>query len=111
MITTHVLDLAVGTPASGVAVTLEIRQPSGWTPVGRGLTDANGRLATLTDGFTVVQGTYRLTFDIGAYHRSKGFPTPFFPEAEITFTVVNAGEKYHVPLVLSPFGYSTYRGS
>ena len=61
MITTHVLDLGVGKPASGISVILELRQESEWMPVGRGLTDANGRLATLTDGFTIVPGTYRLT--------------------------------------------------
>jgi 5-hydroxyisourate hydrolase len=111
MITTHVLDLGVGAPARGISVILELRQESEWMPVGRGITDANGRLATLTDDFTIVPGTYRLTYDIGTYHRNQGLATPFFPEARITFNVGDAGEKYHVPLVLSPFGYSTYRGS
>jgi 5-hydroxyisourate hydrolase len=111
MITTHVLDLGVGAPASGISVILERRQEREWMPVGRGITDANGRLATLTDGFTIVPGTYRLTYDIGTYHRNQGLATPFFPEVRITFNVSDAAEKYHVPLVLSPFGYSTYRGS
>jgi len=111
MITTHVLDLGVGAPASGVHVILELQKESDWMAVGRGVTDANGRLATLTDDFTIVSGTYRLTYDIGAYHRNQGLAKPFFPEARITFNVGDAGEKYHVPLVLSPFGYSTYRGS
>jgi 5-hydroxyisourate hydrolase len=111
MITTHVLDLGLGAPAAGITVILELRQQSEWTPVGRGVTDENGRLATLTDSFTIVPGTYRLAFDIAAYHRNQGFTTPFFPEAKITFNVRDTEEKYHVPLVLSPFGYSTYRGS
>jgi 5-hydroxyisourate hydrolase len=111
MITTHVLDLGLGSPGIGITVILELRQQSEWTPVGRGVTDENGRLATLTESFTLVPGTYRLAFDIAAYHRSQGFTTPFFPEAKITFNVRDTDEHYHVPLVLSPFGYSTYRGS
>jgi 5-hydroxyisourate hydrolase len=111
MITTHVLDLGLGRPAAGVAVSLELRQQSAWTPVGRGVTDQNGRLATLTENFTIVPGTYRLAFDLGGYHRRHGSATPFYPEANITFDVRDAGEHYHVPLLLSPFGYSTYRGS
>jgi len=111
MITTHVLDLGLGAPGAGITVILELRQQSEWTPVGRGVTDENGRLASLTDDFTIVPGTYRLVFDLGTYHRSQGFTTPFFPEAKVTFNVRDTDEKYHVPLMLSPFGYSTYRGS
>ena len=111
MITTHVLDLGRGVPAFGITVILELRQQSGWAQVGRGVTDRTGRLATLTDNFTIVPGTYRLAFDIETYHRSQGFSTPFFPEVTITFNVHDTGQHYHVPLVLSPFGYSTYRGS
>jgi 5-hydroxyisourate hydrolase len=102
MITTHVLDTAQGRPASGVPVRLEVREPSGWTLVGQGATDADGRLRTLTQG-AVAAGTYRLVFDTRA--RSG-----FFPEITIAFTVED-GAHYHVPLLLSPFGYSTYRGS
>jgi 5-hydroxyisourate hydrolase len=111
MITTHVLDLGLGAPAGGITVILELRQQSEWTPVGRGVTDDHGRLVTLTDNFTIVPGTYRLAFDIATYHRNQGFTTPFFPEAKITFSVRDTDDHYHVPLVLSPFGYSTYRGS
>jgi len=111
MITTHVLDLGHGRPAAGISVTLELQQQSEWTPVGRGITDENGRLATLTQNFTVVPGTYRLAYDIGSYHRTHGLATPFFPEAKISFNVQDVSEHYHVPLLLSPFGYSTYRGS
>ena len=111
MITTHVLDIARGSPAIGVTVILEIRQASDWNPVGRGVTDASGRLTTLTDGRELSPGTYRLIFDLGAYHREHGVSAPFFPEAEVTFNVRDGSEHYHVPLLISPFGYSTYRGA
>ena len=111
MITTHVLDTATGSPASGVTVILEIRQASEWSPVGRGVTDAAGRLTTLTDTWRPSPGTYRLTFDIGTYHRDLGVSVPFFPEVKIAFNVRDTDEHYHVPLLLSPFGYSTYRGA
>ena len=103
MITTHVLDTAQGKPASGIPVRLEVRELSGWTLIGQGQTDADGRLRTLTPG-AVRAGTYRLTFDTAA--RSS-----FFPEVSIQFQIVDAAAHYHVPLLLSPFGYSTYRGS
>jgi 5-hydroxyisourate hydrolase len=111
MITTHVLDTAKGRPAAGMTVILELRQASDWIPIARGATDENGRIATLTEDYTLVPGTYRLTFDTGDYHREQGIGVPFFPEATITFTVRDATEHFHVPLLLSPFGYSTYRGS
>ena len=110
-ITTHVLDIAKGRPAAGVTVMLEMRLASEWSPIGRGETDENGRLGTLTEGRAITPGTYRLTFDLGSYHRDQGISVPFFPEAAITFTVRDAAEHYHVPLLVSPFGYSTYRGS
>ena len=111
MITTHVLDTAHGGPAAGIAVILEMRQASEWSPIGRGVTDGNGRLMTLTEGLPLAPGTYRLTFDTGTYHRDRGVTHPFFPEAKVTFQVLDASEHYHVPLLLSPFGYSTYRGT
>ncbi len=101
MITTHVLDTAQGRPASGVPVRLEQRAGSGWSLVGQGVTDADGRLKTLGGGGA---GVYRLTFD------TKG-RSAFFPEVSIVFEIVDASAHYHVPLLLSPFGYSTYRGS
>ena len=110
-ITTHVLDIAKGRPAAGVTVILEMRQAGEWSPIGRGETDGNGRLATLTEWRSVTPGTYRLTFDVGAYHRDQGISVPFFPEATITFNVRDVSDDYHVPLLLSPYGYSTYRGT
>jgi 5-hydroxyisourate hydrolase len=111
MITTHITDTAQGGAASGITVILEIRQSSEWVPVGRGVTDGKGRLETLTEGLTIVPGTYRLTFDIGTYHREQGVTVPFFPEVKIAFNVRDTEENYHVPLLLSPFGYSTFRGA
>ncbi len=110
MITTHVLDTARGGPAVGITVILELRHASEWSPIGRGTTDESGRVTTLTGDHELVPGTYRLTFDIGTYHRDQGI-SPFFPEAKITFNVRDTDEHYHVPLLLSPFGYSTYRGT
>ena len=111
MITTHVLDTSRGVAAAGVTVILEVRQASEWSPVGRGSTDENGRLTTLTEGKALAPGTYCLTFDIGTYHREQGITVPFFPEAKITFNVRDTKAHYHMPLLISPFGYSTYRGA
>ena len=111
MITTHVLDTAKGGPAVGVSVTLERRDGNEWTAIARGTTDANGRLAALTQGQSIVQGAYRLTFDTRAYHRGSGIAAPFFGDVQVTFNVSDAAADYHVPLLLSPFGYTTYRGT
>jgi len=111
MITTHVLDIARGVPAAGVTVILEMRGSHDWTPVGRGTTDANGRLNSLTTDHELAPGTYQLTFDLGDYHRDCGLEAPFFPEAKVTFVVDDSSRHYHVPLVVSPYGYSTYRGA
>ncbi len=110
MITTHVLDTTRGGPAVGLNVILELRHASEWSPISRGVTDGKGRVVTLTEGHTLSPGIYRLTFDTGTYHRDQGISHPFFPEAKITFQVIDAAEHYHVPLLLSPYGYSTYRG-
>ena len=109
MITTHVLDIARGEPAAGITVILELRQASEWTPVGRGTTDEKGRVNTLTHG-PVSPGTYRLTFDIGSFHRSQGERVSFFP-VRISLQPRDPDEHFHIPLLLSPFGYSTYRGA
>jgi 5-hydroxyisourate hydrolase len=111
MITTHVLDTAAGEPAAGLTVILEMRQASEWVPIGRGTTGEDGRLDTLTDSITIAPGAYRLTFDIGTYHRERSTTVPFFPEARIAFNVRDPEEHYHVPLLLSPFGYTTYKGA
>lgn len=108
-ITTHVLDTARGKPAAGVPIALELSQDGSWELVGKGETDADGRLRTLT-GPKIAAGTYRITFDTGAYFRAQGVEG-FYPEAAIVFVVKDPAEHFHVPLLVSPFGYSTYRGS
>jgi 5-hydroxyisourate hydrolase len=110
-ITTHVLDIARGRPAAGVPVTLESRSGAGWTLVGRGATDADGRLCDLAPSdFVLVEGEYRLTFDAGAYFDAAG-TGGFYTEVVVAFVVHDAAAHYHVPLLLSPYGYTTYRGS
>ncbi len=111
MITTHVLDTSRGGPAVGVTVILELRQASEWSPIGRGTTGEDGRLTALSADTPLVPGTYRMTFDTGDYQRERGMATPFFPEVTVTFSVRDAAAHYHVPLLLSPYGYSTYQGT
>lgn len=108
-ITTHVLDTARGLPAAGVPVTLEVRAGDGWKTLGRGRTDADGRARELHEG-DIENGTYRLTFDTTPYFESVDVEG-FFPVAQIVFDVRDASRHHHVPLLLSPYGYSTYRGS
>jgi len=109
-ISTHVLDTSTGRPAAGVPVTLERRTGDAWIVHGRGLTDVDGRLRTLLGDAPFEAATYRLTFDTAAYFAAAGVDA-FFPAVSIVFTVVDASQHFHVPLLLSPFGYSTYRGS
>ena len=110
-VTTHVLDTTRGRPAAGIAVALEITRDGAWHHLGRGTTDDDGRLRTLLpDGAPLASGAYRLVFDTGAYFASLGVET-FYPRIVVEFTVGSAEAHYHVPLLLSPFGYSTYRGS
>lgn len=110
MITTHVLDTAAGRPGRGIAIELERVEHGTWHMVGGGMTDDDGRLRTLTPAGPVPEGTYRIRFQTGTYFAAQGQPG-FFPVVEIQFTVVDGAQHYHVPLLLSPFGYSTYRGS
>ena len=111
-ITTHVLDTSRGRPAAGVAVTLELLEPeASWRQLGWGETDADGRLRDLLpEEHAPAPGVYRLTFETGAYFAARGVES-FYPVAVVVFEVRAAGEHYHVPLLLNPFGYSTYRGS
>lgn len=106
-ITTHVLDTARGRPAAGVPVVLERAERLTWVEVGRGATDDDGRCKTLTPEGALRAGTWRLRFDTGAYLGAGAF----FPEVQIAFVVQDPAQHFHVPLLLSPYGYSTYRGS
>jgi 5-hydroxyisourate hydrolase len=105
-VTTHVLDTARGVPAAGVPVTLE--QGPDWSEVGSGRTGDDGRIPEL--GSPGAPGRYRLRFDTAAYFGAGG-TRAFFPEVTVQFTVERPEEHHHVPLLLSPYGYSTYRGS
>lgn len=117
-ITTHVLDTSLGRPAAGVPVVLERcggRAPANdavesTSIIGRGVTDADGRLRDLAPDGSVADGDYRLRFDTAAYFAQQKLQA-FYPEVVIAFTVRDSAQHYHVPLLLSPFGYSTYRGS
>lgn len=107
-VTTHVLDAVTGSPAMGLSVTLEGRGDGGWSVLATGETDADGRVSEL--GAAVLPGgRYRIGFDTGAWFEAAGRAT-FYPEVQISFELADAAH-YHVPLLLSPFAYSTYRGS
>ena len=105
MITTHVLDTARGLPAALIPVQLDMFITGhGWREIGHGITNDEGRIGDF--GEPAAAGVYRLMFDIAAY-----LPSAFFPSITVTFEVSDPKDHYHLPLLLSPFGYSTYRGS
>ncbi len=113
-ISTHVLDIAAGRPAAGMRVRLErVGSAGAAEEIAAAITDAGGRISSFGPDLTE-PGTYRLTFDTGGYlarERANGGSGAFFPEVAVTFAVTDGREHYHVPLLVSPFGYSTYRGS
>jgi 5-hydroxyisourate hydrolase len=131
-LSTHVLDATTGRPAAGLHVRLERRGHAGWSPACEGLTGADGRLRLpgtaaspeLEPGLEAGPGSdpgpaadpgfepgvYRITFGSGPYFAARGTAS-FYPEVTVTFEMTGGGEHYHVPLLLSPFAYSTYRGS
>jgi len=109
-ITTHVLDVSRGRPASGIAVLLEHVDVQRSPTVSRGTTDADGRIKAFAPAARLHPGTYRLTFEVGAYFAATGVDA-FYPRVVVEFDVRDPAQHYHVPLLLSPYGYSTYRGS
>lgn len=110
-ITTHVLDTSRGRPAQNVAVELHRVADESSQVIGRSATDADGRVRDLLPaGHPLETGVYRLDFDTGAYFAASGIEA-FYPSVSIVFQVRAADEHHHVPLLLNPFGYSTYRGS
>lgn len=110
-ITTHVLDTSRGRPAAGVPIHLERHTKDGVALLGKGVTDADGRLRTLLpDGAPLDAGFYRIVFDTGTYFASLGVEG-FYPEVAVVFEIRDPAQHYHVPLLLNPYGYSTYRGS
>ncbi len=105
-ISTHVLDTARGLPATGVDTVLEAYDGESWRTIGQSTTDDDGRVRSFVPpGEALTTGTYRLRFKTATYQAG------FYPEVAITFAVTEPAQHYHVPLLLSPFGYSTYRGS
>lgn len=111
-ITTHVLDTSRGCPAASISIQLDWQAGDGaWKRLGSGQSDADGRLKTLLgDDAEISAGIYRITFDTGAYFANLKLKS-FYPEVVIFFEIGDPSQHYHVPLLLSPFGYSTYRGS
>lgn len=109
-ITTHILDTSSGNPATGVRVELEYNDGESFQTIAQSDTDQDGRVTEWTKEFKLESGEYRLMFHTGAYFATTGRDT-FFPHITIDFSVADPGQHYHVPLLMSPFGYSTYRGS
>lgn len=116
-VTAHVLDTTLGKPAAGVEIVLAqlagAAAGQGMDPfaaVGHAVTNDDGRISDLSRGAGLRAGTYRITFNSGAYFARRGVPS-FYPQVEVIFQVTDPAQHYHIPLLLSPFGYSTYRGS
>ena len=111
MITTHILDTAIGKPAAGVRVALLRIDNAIRTVIGSGVTDADGRLKDLVPTTAELKaGVFELAFETGAYFVGRGVK-PFHPRVAVTFEITDPKQHHHVPLLISPFGYTTYRGS
>jgi 5-hydroxyisourate hydrolase len=106
-LSTHVLNAMTGLPAPGVSVRLESWTGDGWTQAAQQLTDADGRIG---DFGNPAAGRHRITFDTGEYFAALDTAT-FYPEVSVVFQVTDPGQHHHVPLLVSPFAYTTYRGS
>ncbi len=109
-LTTHVLDTAHGVPASGIEVTLAVLRDGDWVHLGRYATNADGRVPDMLAEGALTTGTWRLRFDVAEYFGRRQLRC-FFPSAELVFEVTDLSRHHHVPLLVSPFSYSTYRGS
>ncbi|WP_457256251.1 hydroxyisourate hydrolase [Pedococcus sp. P5_B7] len=105
-LSTHVLDTSLGKPAAGITVVLETVDAQA---IGDGITDGDGRIGTIGPE-RLEAGDYRLRFASGGYFAARGVEA-FYPEVVVVFTIADADQHYHVPVLLNPFGYSTYRGS
>ena len=109
-VTTHVLDTSAGKPGNDINVSLMSKINNEWQTIAQGVTNADGRVSDLlSSGKTLSPGDYKIQFQTGAYYARKNMKT-FYPAVEITFTISDDSH-YHVPILISPFGYSTYRGS
>ncbi|WP_421550823.1 hydroxyisourate hydrolase [Kluyvera intermedia] len=107
----HILNQQTGIPSKAVTVTLEKQNPAGWDMLAKGKTDNDGRIKSLyPDNQDMQPGVYKVTFKTGDYFKSEKLSS-FFPEVPVLFTVTKVNEKLHIPLLLSQYGYSTYKGS
>ena len=109
-LSTHILDTAIGKPAAGVALQLSLLSGESWSEIGSGVTDADGRCKTLLGDHPLDAATYRIRFDTASYYATQKL-SGLYPYVEIVFTVRDAAQHYHIPLLLTANGYSTYRGS
>lgn len=109
-ITSHVLDTARGRPAEGVPVSIDIERDGAWHRLAVSVTNDDGRVPGFVAGHTLERARYRVIFDTAVYFAKHG-TTGFYPRVEIVFDIASPAEHYHIPLLLSPYGYSTYRGS
>ena len=109
-ITSHVLDTAKGTPARGVPVTLDVQRDGAWHRLAASETNDDGRVPGFAGGHTLERARYRVTFDTARYFAREGV-TGFYPYVEVVFDIAAPEQHYHIPLLLSPYGFSTYRGS
>ena len=109
-ITTHILDTSLGCPAANVKVHLEREDGTDLVPLAEGTTDHDGRIGDLIENGSLQPGTYQIRFDTQSYFDAQNRDC-FYPSVTIRFSVKQTDEHYHVPLLLNPFGYSTYRGS
>lgn len=110
-ITTHVLDTNKGSPASGVPISLFQQTDDNWQRLAHGHTDVDGRISELLPADkTLLAGVYRMNFDTKSYFSAQGKES-FYPYVDVVFTLDGSTDHYHIPLLLSAFGYSTYRGS
>lgn len=110
-ITTHLLDTTRGMPAENVLTTLMHQQGDDWLMLGSGITDAQGRVSDFLAGEqALASGIYKLTFYLADYYASLG-QRAFFPQVDVVFDIEGDGQHYHLPLLLNPYGYTTYRGS
>ncbi len=109
-VSTHILDTTFGKPAAGVPVALEKKSEGVWEKAGGGMTDQDGRIRDLVPEGKLEAAIYRITFDTTAYYNLQAMEC-FYPEVSVVFQIRDIESHYHVPLLVSPYGYSTYRGS
>lgn len=109
-ITTHILDLESGLPAGGVSVRLEKEVNGSWQQLAAGVTDSDGRIKDLLQPGSLTPGYFRMVFDVASYFSARRKAT-FYRQVPVEFQIDAVNRHFHVPLLISPFGYSTYRGS